>query len=129
MKPATIEWVEKAEGDLLHAKLAMPKRRSQPSLRDGICYHCQQCAEKYLKARLVEASVSFPKTHDLKNLLQLVLPHEPLWAALGPAAKSLTDCAVDFRYPGQNATEADATEAVRHCKAIRKAARHSFGLK
>lgn len=129
MKPATAEWDEKAEGDILHATLVMRKRQNRKSLRDGICYHCQQCAEKYLKARLVEAGTQFPRTHDLKALLQLALPHEPLWTALNPAAKSLTDCAVDFRYPGQTATEQDAKTALEHCKSIRAEIRHALGLK
>ena len=43
-----------------------------------VCFHCQQSVEKYLKARLEEAAISFPKTHDLENLLMLLLPLEPL---------------------------------------------------
>ena len=129
MKPETVEWVAKAEGDFLQARLAMRQRRDRKALRDGICYHCQQCAEKYLKARLVEAGGTFPKTHDLTTLLQLVLPHEPLWAALMPMAQSLTSCAVDFRYPGQSATESEAKLAMQHCNAILTEARHSLGLK
>jgi len=52
MKPITAEWVAKAEGDF-----AMLQRECQvldnPSY-DGICFHCQQCAEKCLKVRLCE---------------------------------------------------------------------------
>ena len=129
MKPTTAEWVAKAEGDFLHATFAMRKRKNRKPLRDGICYHCQQCAEKYLKARLVEAGLAFPRTHDLQKLLQLVLPHEPLWVAFDPAAKFLTDCAVDFRYPGQNATEIETKKAVKYCQTIRAEVRHSLSLK
>jgi HEPN domain-containing protein len=107
----------------------MRQRKDRKRLRDGICYHSQQCAEKYLKARLVEAGGKFPKTHDLTTLLQLVLPHEPLWSALLPLAQSLTSCAVDFRYPGQNATESETKLAMQHCKTIRTEVRHSLGLK
>ena len=32
---------------------------------DGVCFHAQQCIEKYLKAKLVEADIDFPKTHNL----------------------------------------------------------------
>ena len=38
------------------------------------CFHAQQCVEKYIKARLIEAETPFPKTHDLSALLSLVLP-------------------------------------------------------
>ena len=129
MKPATKEWVSKAEGDLLVATLAMRTRKDRKQIRDAVCYHCQQSAEKYLKGRLVEAGVAFPHTHDLERVLLLTLPLEPLWSALLPAAKFLTDCAVDFRYPGQTATEQAVKTAMRHCKVVRSEVRHSLGLK
>ena len=83
MKPSTREWIKKAEGDFL-AATALAGRRKIP-LHDQVCFHCQQSAEKYLKARLEEAHIFSPKTHDLKKLLNLVLPVEPLWSALLPA--------------------------------------------
>jgi HEPN domain-containing protein len=45
------EWVEKAEGDYKSA-VALQRRRTEPLL-DTVCYHCQQCVEKYLKAYLM----------------------------------------------------------------------------
>lgn len=41
------DWIKKAEHDLDMAKLAI---EHQPDFRDSICFHCQQSAEKYLKA-------------------------------------------------------------------------------
>ncbi|MEK6321347.1 MAG: HEPN domain-containing protein [Acidobacteriota bacterium] len=38
---------------------------------DSACFRSQQCAEKYLKARLQEASIASGKTHDLLKLLSL----------------------------------------------------------
>jgi HEPN domain-containing protein len=49
---------------------------------DGICFHAQQCAEKYLKAKMVEAGKPFSKTHDLEVLLNLAMTIEPLWGCL-----------------------------------------------
>jgi HEPN domain-containing protein len=71
--------VDKAEGDFFIAATAM----KSPSKRvpDAICFHCQQCVEKYLKARMVEAGLTPPHTHDLDKLLKLLLAVEPLWAA------------------------------------------------
>jgi HEPN domain-containing protein len=37
---------------------------------DTVCFHAQQCAEKYLKALLLQAGSEPPKTHDLRLLLQ-----------------------------------------------------------
>jgi len=50
MKPLTSEWVEKAEGDLATAKREIRVRKA-PNF-DAVCFHAQQCAEKYLKALL-----------------------------------------------------------------------------
>ncbi len=80
MKAATRDWIEKAESDYL-AAVDLARRRKLP-LHDMVCFHCQQSVEKYLKGRLEEAAISFPKTHDLENLLMLLLPLEPLWSAL-----------------------------------------------
>lgn len=38
---------------------------------DVICFHCQQCVEKSLKAFLMFNETAFPKTHDLLILLNL----------------------------------------------------------
>jgi HEPN domain-containing protein len=66
MTPLTREWVEKAEGDYNSAWL-LYRARKTPSY-DGACFHAQQCAEKYMKARLQEASIPFRKTHDLTRI-------------------------------------------------------------
>ena len=75
MKPMTAEWVEKAEGDFVVAAQIM--RRRQHRVLDAACFHCQQTVEKYFKARLCEAGIAFPKTHDLVALLGLLLPVQP----------------------------------------------------
>lgn len=126
MKPSTREWVQKAEEDYL-AAVDLARRRTRP-VWNSVCFHAQQCAEKYLKARMEEAALPMAKTHDLEVLLNKLLPAEPRWAAFRPALQNLSDYAVDFRYPGQNATKAEAKQAVADCKAVRREARLSFGL-
>ena len=71
MTPLTREWVGKAEEDFSVA-VGLVRRRRVPAW-NATCFHCQQCAEKYLKARLQEANIPFPKTHSLVALLGLVL--------------------------------------------------------
>ena len=127
MKPLTRDWVEKAEGDFLVATQIMRRRKNR--VLDAACFHCQQCAEKYFKARLCEAGLAFPKTHDLVVLLNLLTNVEPLWSSLLPAAQALTDYAVDFRYPGDSANLAEARQALKDCTAIRREVRVSLGLK
>jgi len=52
--------IDKAEGDFI-AALTLYRARKHPNY-DTACYHTQQCAEKYLKARLEEAGQPIPRT-------------------------------------------------------------------
>lgn len=126
MKPATREWVAKAEDDFLSA-IDLARRRKHP-VWNIVCFHAQQCAEKYLKARMQDAGVAIPKTHDLEILLNQLLTIEPLWAAFRPATQNLTDFAVSFRYPGENATKTEARQALKDAKTVRHEVRLSLGL-
>ena len=126
MKPSTREWVEKAEADFGTARRELRARR-HPNF-DAACFHAQQCVEKYLKARLVEADIRFAKIHDLQELLDVVLPVEPLWEAFRTKLGELTSFAVAFRYPGESATRELAKTAVADCTAIRTTIRAGLGL-
>ena len=126
MKTSTREWITKAEEDFAVVNV-LTRQRKKP-LWSPVCFHAQQCVEKYLKARLNEASLAIHRTHDLEQLLNLVLPIEPLWAAFLPALKRLSDAAVVPRYPGSFTTKAEAQRALKTCKSFRKEARSSLGL-
>ena len=127
MIATTQEWVSKAEGDFDVACIL--RRSRKPSRFDGICFHCQQCAEKYLKGRLNEAGKTFAKTHDLGLLLKEASVVEPLWAGLSVQLKRLTDYGVAVRYPGTSTDAAAAREAFASCRKLRSLARASLGLK
>jgi HEPN domain-containing protein len=61
--------VRKAQDDL--ALLA--EVRHAPKVSDEIIgFHCQQAAEKLLKALLSESGVDFPRTHNLRFLMDLL---------------------------------------------------------
>jgi HEPN domain-containing protein len=126
MKAAAREWVRCAEEDFDVATALM--RRRTKTAANSIGFHCQQCVEKYLKARLEEEALMAPRTHDLVALLQLLLAVEPLWASFAPALRSLNDYAVRFRYPGHVATRSDARRALNICRSIRGDIRLSLGL-
>ena len=126
MKPSTLEWIKKAESDY-RAALALSRRRKTP-FHDETCFHFQQSAETYLKARLEEAHIRHPKTHDLDKLLSLLLPVEPLWAALLPALLRLNDYAVQFRYPGHEAAAQDVQIARQDARVVRKEVRLAMGF-
>ncbi len=126
MKPITIEWVNKAEGD--YTMLERESRARKNRNYDGICFHAQQCAEKYLKARLCEAGIEFKKIHDLVALLDKALVVEPLWETYREHLAYLSDFAVNFRYPGESADRVMALDARKRCRHFRRAAREALGL-
>lgn len=126
MKPITVEWISKAEDDFNVAQMSY-RARKRPSY-DAAVFHSQQCAEKYLKARLEEASIAFSRSHDLLILHQLVVQVEPGWVVLQPFLISLNPFAVVFRYPGFSATKTDAKDALMNCRKVRQVIRSSFGL-
>jgi HEPN domain-containing protein len=126
MNPITAEWVAKAEGDFATAKREFGARKN-PN-HDAVCFHAQQCAEKYLKARLQEAGIPFGKTHDLPTLLNLTLAVEQTWTSLLTDMQTLSIYAVAYRYPGDSADKKDAKKALEACENFRAIARQSLGL-
>ena len=126
MKPLTREWVGKAEGDFATATRELRARKA-PNY-DAACFHAQQCAEKYLKARLQEAAISFGKTHNLVALLDLFIPIDPSWETLRPHLRVLTVFAVEVRYPGETADKGEAREALALCREVRRRVRVSLRI-
>lgn len=88
-------------------------------LLEDLCFHTRQAAEKALKAVLVAHTIPFPKTHNLKTLLDLLPPDVTPTSEVRDAA-SLTDYAVVSRYPGdlEPVTEDEHQEAVRLAQAV-----------
>jgi HEPN domain-containing protein len=75
MKPLTKEWIKKAEKDFRVAKREI--NNAEPPSLNAVCFHAQQCVEKYLKAVLQETEVVFQKIHDLEVLLHQSLSFIP----------------------------------------------------
>ena len=65
---------------------------------DTVCFHAQQCAEKYLKGWLVYHDVDFPRTHDLVVLLRLADGAGLRRASLGNV-QPLNRYTIEARYP------------------------------
>jgi HEPN domain-containing protein len=118
--------VNKAEGD--YDAVCILRRSRKRSRFDSSCFHCQQCAEKYLKGRLNQAGLQFSKTHDLAALLKQLSAVEPLWMGMELALRNLTNSAVAVRYPGVLSDSTAAAEAFKTCQRPRKLARASLGL-
>jgi len=74
--------------------------KSAVPVREAVAFHCQQAAEKHVKAFLVRHQVEYPKTHNVRLLLDLVSAADPDLATTLEPASALTPYGVDVRYPG-----------------------------
>lgn len=120
------EWIAKADEDYgaaldLH-RLRNPKRASI------VCFHCQQCAEKYLKGFLTRYEVHFRKAHDLRELRGLCVAIDPSFDLITEPLLVLNAYAVDVRYPGLSATKEEARDAIKQIKQVRRFIRARLGL-
>ena len=94
-KSYILQWLIKAHRDLEAAKKLAEDREN--ILTDIVCYHCQQAAEKFLKAFLIEKGIDFYRTHDLDYLLELCVKEDPIFENLRDIT-DLTEYAVEVRY-------------------------------
>ncbi len=113
-------WTQKAEHDFLAAEHMM--ELAKQGLTDIVCFHSQQCAEKYLKALLLYRGIAFPKTHDLRLLLDLI-PTDISLELQREEVIPLNRYAIEGRYPGdwEPITPAEAQRAFEMAQAVRQA--------
>jgi HEPN domain-containing protein len=112
-------WVEKAENDLLNAVHTMKLGEECPT--DTVCFHAQQCIEKYLKAFLALKGIDFPKTHDIGEIVALLPP--PVKVELPVEyERRITMYATTARYPGDYEffSLAEARAAIRIARQVRR---------
>jgi HEPN domain-containing protein len=113
------QWVEKAEEDLVAAAHLLKLGAAGPL--GSVCFHSQQCVEKYLKAVLFACGLVFPKTHDVAKLIALL--SEGSRPGLTPEMQErLTDYATGLRYPGgeEPITLREARGAVAAARRVRR---------
>lgn len=120
-KPAVVaqEWIVKAENDLKNAAHTLKLGADCPT--DTVCFHSQQCVEKYLKASLAILGVAFPRTHDIEVLTGLLPKHVCISLTI-EQRRRLTEYATSMRYPGPYApvTLSEAKEAVKLARRVRR---------
>ena len=109
------DWLRHARSDLA---LAQPTPDPQV-LRENLCFHAQQAAEKSLKAVLVARGLAVPRTHSLGSLMDLLPPDIAVPQDVALSA-GLTDHAVTSRYPGdyEEITDEEYREALRLAAAV-----------
>jgi HEPN domain-containing protein len=101
------EWVLKAEQDFNAANLLMYAGESP--IPDYVCFHCQQCAEKYLKALLLLCQSLDNEFKQLKKDLS-----------------QLERYAVVVRYPGIVIKADTAMDALKAADRVRKFVRRKL---
>jgi len=126
MNPLTIEWLKKAEGDILTARREF-RARKNPNY-DAVCFHAQQAAEKYLKAALQEKGISIPRTHSLSELVGLLAKQDGSFLLLQPDLNVMEGYAVQFRYPGLSAEKQEAKDAFMAAKRVQRFVNNQLGL-
>jgi HEPN domain-containing protein len=126
MKPLTHEWIEKAEEDY---RVAKREQQTRPAAYSAVCFHAQQCVEKYLKAFLQEQELVFQRTHDLEVLMKLGLPFVPALETHRESLQWLTAFAVEVRYPGMRANKKDAERCVQIATSLRSLIRRQLSGK
>lgn len=111
-------WLDKAHNDLVSAEVLIAH---QPAILDTACFHCQQAAEKYLKAFLVFKDLSFEKSHSMTYLINLCVAAEPTFEQMQEQAELLTPFAIEVRYPGAALLPSleEAQEALTAAQTIR----------
>ena len=111
------EWLTLADNDLRLAELIM--RDSEP-VSWAAAFHCQQAAEKSLKAFLAYHERHVEKTHDIEFLLGLCAKILPEAGDLIDVGGKLSDYAVDSRYPAARfeIAQQQAKEAIEAAHSI-----------
>ena len=120
------EWVDKAESDFDAAELTL--RGGETPIVDAVCFHSQQCAEKYLKAFLQENQIRFERRHELIPLLELCLTLDEEFEILRDSLQSLEQYGVLIRYPGLTVPVEMAEQAFESSKHIREFVRDKLKL-
>jgi HEPN domain-containing protein len=120
------QWVEKAEEDFRTAEYLLVLKEDCPL--NSVCFHSQQCAEKYIKALLMYCSIQFPKSHDVVELLNLVPDNYRPDLSIDDLA-IINRYAVDTRYPQcwEIITRQEAEESVTIAKDVRQKIRMLLG--
>lgn len=111
------QWITKAQADMAAAQVLV----GHPGGLWAIAaFHCQQSAEKFIKAELTALQVEFGKTHDISDLLdKLSTKNDKLAENLRPA-EALTVFGVQARYPGDgpDVSQVEAERALELAKKV-----------
>ncbi len=130
MKPEERKWLEFAETDYSVAKYL--NNNYYPKPLEIICYHCQQAAEKAIKAVILTygAQGGMPKKHNLSLLLEQIKNVVEIPERYYEYADVLTPYGIVARYPNElYLEEYNAVKALQCAEEILKWAENVLKLK
>ena len=111
-------WIEYASRDLASARHLLTL---YPIPLEIICYHCQQSAEKFLKAYLIFQKIAPKRTHDLEELFKECIKFDESFLSIEEECSNLTDFAVNTRYPYElELTLEDTKSAIKDAEKIKE---------
>ena len=113
------EWLVFADEDYFLAGDLIKNDNKYPR---SICFHCQQAAEKYLKAYIIHLDLAMIKTHSLSIITQQLKQVDVTIERLEETAASLSEYAVTVRYPDdfEKISEEEAVKAFEQTTEIKK---------
>ncbi len=119
-------WILRAENDL---KIGKDEIKTDNPATDMVCFHMQQCVEKYLKAFLIFNGKEIRKTHDIDEIINQCRKIDQDFSSLFEInADLLTKYAIEIRY-GETfyfPSIEEAHEAVNIAEKVRDFVRKKF---
>lgn len=111
------EWLGLADDDLRLAELTL--KDAEPIFW-AAAFHCQQAAEKSLKAFLAYNEYHVEKTHDIEFLVKLCKKFSPQIEQFIESGAALSKYAIDPRYPSPKfeITKIKAEKAIETARGI-----------
>ena len=119
MHSEAAKWLEFAETDIGVARHLFNSYHPKPL--EIICYHCQQAAEKAIKAVILQDDIpgGLPKKHDLSFLMSQVKNAHAIPDEYYDCADTLSQYGVMARYPNELfIEEKNATQAIHYAEII-----------
>ena len=113
------QWLDKGNDDLRSAEYLSTMHHPTPD--EVICFLCQQSSEKYLKGFLFLNEIEPPKTHNLKELMEMCEKMNSKFSVLLPQLDALRVYAVLPRYPNElGITIDDMKIALGYAKTVKE---------
>jgi HEPN domain-containing protein len=118
MQKETQNWISKANKDLVTAGFALESVDGPLPVTTAL--HCQQAAEKYLKAFLQENKITFSRQHNLIPLLESCISIEISFEDLRKDINQLESYSIASRYPKASDSLEFRNEALATTKRVKE---------